>query len=124
LFSCGQLNGNFAHVYKQVLKLYYEAYLVGVADHGDVDVGVPAYLLLWDDNLGRESVLRVWHGVIKEANASNNLAYLADTIGGVRRVAINLNQKTNKVLLLHPSKNLYPQALFLTLLQLYNPIPN
>ncbi len=81
----------------QVLKLYYEAYLVGVADHGDVDVGVPAYLLLRDDNLGRESVLRVWHGVIKEANASNNLAYLADTIGGVRRVAINLK----KVLLLH-----------------------
>ncbi len=63
---------------------------MSVADHGDIDVRVPAHLLLWDDDLGRESVLRVWHWMIEEANASHNLADLADSIGSIGRVAVNL----------------------------------
>ena len=74
-------------------------YLVGVADHGDIDVRVPAHLLLRDDDLGRESVLRVWHGVIEEANASYHLSDLADSIGSVGRVTVNL--KMTILLLLH-----------------------
>ena len=48
-------------------------------------------LLLWDDDLGGEGVLRVWHGVIEETNASNDLTDLAGTIGSIRRIAVNLS---------------------------------
>ena len=48
------------------------------------------YLFLRDDDLGGKCVLRVWHRVIEEANASDNLTYLASALWGVRCVTIHL----------------------------------
>ena len=49
---------------------------MGVGDHGDVDVGVPAALLLGDDDLGGEGVLGVGDGVVHQADTPHHLARL------------------------------------------------
>ena len=49
---------------------------MGVGDHGDVDVRVPAALLLGDDDLGGEGVLGVGDGVVHQADAPHHLTRL------------------------------------------------
>ncbi len=65
-------------------------HLVRVAYHGDVNIRVSPDLLLRDDDLGREGVLGVGHGVVKQANASDNLTNFADFVRSIGRVAVYL----------------------------------
>lgn len=53
-------------------------HLMRVADQRDVNVGATAHLLLRNDNLGRQRVLRVGDRMIHQANATNDLSNLAD----------------------------------------------
>ena len=72
------------------------SYLVRVADHGDVDVRVSSHLLLRDDDLGGQGVLRVGNWMIEETNATDNLSDLARTVRCVGRIAVNLRTDSIK----------------------------
>ena len=66
------------------------SYLVGVADHGHVDVRVSTDLLLRDDDLGGQGVLRVGDWMVEKTNATDNLSDLAGTVWCIGRIAVNL----------------------------------
>ena len=49
-------------------------------------------LLLRDDYLGWKSVFGVWHRVVEETNATNNLTDFTDPIGSIGGVAVDLTK--------------------------------
>ena len=67
-----------------------------VADHGNVDVRVSSNLLLRDDDLGGQGVLRVGNWMVEKTNATDNLSDLAGAVWCVRRIAINLGTDSIK----------------------------
>ena len=71
-------------------------YLVRVADHGNVDVRVSSNLLLRDDDLGGQGVLRVGNWMVEKTNATDNLSDLAGAVWCVRRIAVNLGTDSIK----------------------------
>lgn len=71
-------------------KFFIDIYLMGVADQRHIDVGVPADLFLWNDDLGGKRIFGVGNGMIHQTDATNDLALLADSVGYVGRVTVDL----------------------------------
>ncbi len=69
------------------------SHLVGVADHGHVDVRIPSDLLLRDNYLGGKGILCIRNRMIEQTNATDNLSDLANAVRGIRWVTIDLQRK-------------------------------
>ncbi|KAF1756417.1 hypothetical protein GCK72_012870 [Caenorhabditis remanei] len=82
---------------------------VGRLDGGRHHCQVPSLrvtsdLLLWDDNLTRLSIVGVWNRVIQQADGTNDLSGLLDTILGVRWITIDLLSTNNLISTLHSNR--------------------
>lgn len=80
------LNSSGNHANKPSLG----GHLGGGGHHGHINVGLPAHLLLRDDDLGGQGVLGVGHWVVHQTDAANHLANLLHLVTDIGGVTINL----------------------------------